>query len=283
MEDGEAKYSEYEPQFKEFLRHIKKWYDAGYIDPEFATNTYDLWLGKWAEGRFGIFCGPMTGFLKANAPNYWTRVLAQSPDATWRPLPPPTGPDGTTRGYVSRMNRFNPTEYHIFSKDTSDAKMKKIMQIADALFSDEELYNRYRYGTQGEHWDFGEGGVVEFNEDYTASDRQLAGYNYYLSLPTNKEKLDRLYGPEDRQWIEYVAEFPRYPGRVAIPGFNKRYGPLHATLFRDFRTATAQFANKAILGQLDIDEGFNEMKRELKAIGLDEALEEYQQIYDAAH
>ena len=37
VKDGQVKYGAYEPEFKDFVAEMAKWYSEGLLDPEFST------------------------------------------------------------------------------------------------------------------------------------------------------------------------------------------------------------------------------------------------------
>ncbi len=58
--DGEVKFGPYEPEWKEYLQTMNKWYNEGLIDPEFATTDKTMFDAKIFGGEAGTwFCGLM--------------------------------------------------------------------------------------------------------------------------------------------------------------------------------------------------------------------------------
>jgi len=54
QEDGKVHFGPYEPQFKEYLKTMRKWIAEGLVDPDFATQDQQLHDAKFMDGRGGV-------------------------------------------------------------------------------------------------------------------------------------------------------------------------------------------------------------------------------------
>lgn len=88
--DGEAVYGTAEPQVKEALATLQRWYQEGLIDPEFATINGDIQQQKLSAGKVGIVSG---AWWAADYPLKFTRENV--PDANWVPVLAPITSDNT--------------------------------------------------------------------------------------------------------------------------------------------------------------------------------------------
>ncbi|MFC6653915.1 MULTISPECIES: extracellular solute-binding protein [Paenibacillus] len=55
LKDGKVAFGPVEPEFKEFLTTFHRWYQAGLIDPDFATNDQKTFDAKILSGQAGAF------------------------------------------------------------------------------------------------------------------------------------------------------------------------------------------------------------------------------------
>lgn len=54
QENNKVHYGPYEPQFKEFLKVMRKWIEEGLVDPDFASQDQQLHDAKFLDSRGGI-------------------------------------------------------------------------------------------------------------------------------------------------------------------------------------------------------------------------------------
>ncbi|RED55983.1 extracellular solute-binding protein [Cohnella lupini] len=161
-----------EPEMKEALQYLRKWYRDGVIDPEFITGEnkggYKHLSHAFIEGKIGMtsmgnyYHWIQKGDYSAlNADGEETPVeatfnvkelTAKYPQARIVFGRPFSGPDGKrgSQAYDMLMN---------FTAIGADAakepgKMEKILQILDYVSAnpDPDEYNSMIYGVQGKHW-----------------------------------------------------------------------------------------------------------------------------------
>lgn len=153
-----------QPEIKEGLKLIKRWYDMELIDPEFLVDDTSTWHNKFVNGRVGYYGrtvswinpnGLATNALKEKAPNDGIKILK-----------PPVGPQGLTG-----IGQDNPagSGMIVFGKqlEKNPEKLQKILQIIDAVGSDPSLtYPLGRIGVQGTHWTYDSAGALKPTPPY---------------------------------------------------------------------------------------------------------------------
>lgn len=81
--DGKAIYGPIEPGYKEFLTKMNEWYEAGLIDPDFATRDNDSYHANIANGNVGAAgmaygeVGQMTKTGRETDPNFELKPVVQ--------------------------------------------------------------------------------------------------------------------------------------------------------------------------------------------------------------
>jgi putative aldouronate transport system substrate-binding protein len=101
--DGKVKFGAIQPEYKEFLKEMNKWYKEGLIDADFATTDKKMFDSKITEGRAGAWVAGLMGDMG----KYLTTFKAEKPD--WKlvaaPYPKQTA-SGTAYNFNSNMNEM---------------------------------------------------------------------------------------------------------------------------------------------------------------------------------
>jgi putative aldouronate transport system substrate-binding protein len=159
IKDGKVIDGSVQPEVKDGLKLLKRWYDMELIDPEFVVDDSNTWHNKFINGRVGFYgrtvwwvnpTGLATNALKEKAPNDGIKILK-----------PPVGPKGSA-GIV----QDNPagSGMVVFGKqlEKDPAKLQKILQIIDAAGGDPAVtFPLGRVGIEGKHWKFDQAGALQ--------------------------------------------------------------------------------------------------------------------------
>lgn len=148
------------PEMKEALKKLHKWYEDGLIDPEFITgenrgqawsNSVSFWNGKIGFAMPGMFyhvSPPLTETSKGSV-NYQNFKSLQGENATYiegKPLKGPNGNMGSIKWGVGSGNGGVVIGRNV---EPGSAKMKKILEINEALNADYETYELAVSGIEG--------------------------------------------------------------------------------------------------------------------------------------
>jgi len=172
-------YAGIQPEMKEALGVLHKWYADGIIDPEFLTgeNTGGHWsnsqaflngrIGYTANGMYYHVIEPQTAEDKGSQFYRDFKSIAGA-DATYAIGKPPKGKSdvyGNFGGGALTMGGI------VFGKqlEKDEAKLDKILEIINTVNTDKDLYNISVYGFEGEHWDKSESGGVISREGFASS------------------------------------------------------------------------------------------------------------------
>ena len=88
-------------------------------------------------------------------------VWAHTPDAEFKFLLPPQGPEGLYGAAMPYPSLFIFGNGGAFGHEASDEKVIKIMQIQNEILADRDLFNTLVYGMEGVHWDRGPEGEIK--------------------------------------------------------------------------------------------------------------------------
>ena len=287
VRDGKVICAEATSEFKEVTKIVKEWYSAGVIDPEMLTDSGSDQLTKWYRGLLGTIYTGGFGFMDAYA-DYKQPVLDNFPDARFTPVDALIGPTGKAAyptgpkaiiGYGSIG--FEP----VFGYKASDDVVKKIMEIYDAVLADEDLYIATSLGVEGTHWKYVDG-----------TRTPLPGYGYGEAKGQEEGLLsyfDVSYAPFE-WWTRRLTKFdldlldwwdrqPKICRLICVDqGDKPTYSERYKNIVGDYRTVTAEYFSKIMVGQIDAEEGWDDYLTKLKAIGLFEYNNELQKNYDEA-
>lgn len=169
--DGQLVYTSVQPEMKEALALLNRWYQDGVIDPEFITgeNKGGYWAISHAfvEGRIGYtghgsyyhWCSPETF---AAAQDY-IEMEKLYPDAVDKLVfaQPPIGDDGSCMTQASNVFTGNMVTFGAHMADDLP-KMAKVLEIQEYIAGDTpERYAEFYYGKEGEMWEYDEDGVPQ--------------------------------------------------------------------------------------------------------------------------
>jgi putative aldouronate transport system substrate-binding protein len=97
--DGSAVYGSVQPEMKEGLSVLAKWYKEGIIDQQMAVRTYDDIKALVTDGKCGsYFCGWWAPYDLAGS-------YELNPDVEWRAYVLPTGKDGKVTMWAGNPNQ----------------------------------------------------------------------------------------------------------------------------------------------------------------------------------
>ena len=160
-EGGEVVWSDASAGYRQALEALAEAYAAGLIDPEWATQTEEAAGAKVAEGLVGAWDWH-TGAFMAGSSGAPARAMQKNPDATWEVIwDGLTGPDGHHGTFA-----FSETPVsgwaRMIGNHVDDAKLAKILQINEMLWTDIDVFTLSYCGIEGETYTIAEDGRCEF-------------------------------------------------------------------------------------------------------------------------
>lgn len=193
------------------MKYLRELYLAGYVDPEFATDTRDRYLEKKSLDTFGVEQWYLTQTGSTSA--WWNTFTANVPHANVQPLPL-FGAEGYEPMFACTIaSPYNVATggYQLLIFDDSENK-EKCMEIVNYLASDEgsELVT---FGPKGVTWDEDENGnyiALEVDDETRNQSGQELYYVVYwhdvFKRSSDKLVLDGLeaYSP----YVKTAHDFP---------------------------------------------------------------------------
>ncbi|MCR4694297.1 MAG: extracellular solute-binding protein [Pseudobutyrivibrio sp.] len=169
VRDGEMVFAPIQPETKEYLATMAKWYKEGLIDPEFITredtNNFHI-----LNNRAGATCY-WTGYVAGL--NSSAEVLANDSDTNWQVIAPPVLEEGQEPKTFSQQASVGNAAWAI-SANVDEATAIAIIKMFDYVYSDEGslLFN---FGIEGESYNMVDG-QPEYSDTAVNAENGLVTY-----------------------------------------------------------------------------------------------------------
>lgn len=273
-DDGSVTYNYVQENYKEFLKEANRWFEAGIVDPEFATNGDTETRDKFVAGTIGIQVDNMNYFTVEQNNSTLMRLREVSPDANVVVLAPFENKDGLQTAWCT--TRVGTQSGALaFGANCSDEVMQRIMQIKNDLASDFEFYKRCYYGVEGVHYEIVDGKIVKFADIPEEDVDPLVGTAFAQGTPFQSAWYDDMYSAETvelynlytndaiENWLQINQNFSLLKSNEAAG----MYG-------NDIGTVAQEFQIKAILGEVDVETEWDAYVQDLYDLGLQQILDE---------
>lgn len=282
VKDGQVKYGAYEPEFKDFVAEMAKWYSEGLLDPEFSTQDSKQFDSKMVNDMGGAYYGSLSG-------NMGKFITARSDDSEYDliPAPMPKAPDGKVHTGISGYGQMVP---HGASICSTNENIVETVKWLDWHYSEEgtALYN---WGIEGQSYEVVDGknqftDLITNNPDGLSKDEADARYaggvltqmpivedpEVFLALKSlpQQKAASQLWCQADTSWLLS----PLY--------FDSETTTENANIMSEIKTYVAEQFNKYVMGIESMDT-FDQFQQQLKNMGIETVLANYQASYDAVY
>ena len=274
--DGTITYANTMEKYKEALIELSGWYEEGLIDPEFITDDRSTSRSKWASGVYGAIYEHPGWLVSTVASNVSSMVLDNFEDEQLMYFPAVTGPHGDAAALADYPNSYRYGIY--FGSETSDEKIHKIMEIENGLVADQELWVKCYYGVEGETYHFDEDGIIITDEAFTVDKIVEDGLAQTFGITViNQDRFFSKLPKVDSAIYEVAAKIgTKAHATVAftINGENEAYN----VKYEDVKSIADEFYYSAITGAVDIEAEWDSYVQELNDSGLQEILDEFENL-----
>lgn len=294
--EGKVDVSFNKEAFREGLRFVRKLYEEGLIDPEFATQDATTLRAKIAYED-----GNLIGMFASHSPSAFCDLNAE-PHKAYMPLMPVEGPGGlkSTANYPYTLDDSSGFA-NAFIITTSCEHPEIAFKLADFLYSDEFVYRAY-FGEAGKEYRVCEpgeiaidGGQALYEPLITFTDIQNVNWNQKGNLNRSsawrlgqlaEQDIMKPTGLETRLYQATVAysEFATPDEQVLPPTLfipeeeNAEYAQIKLTV----DGYVAESLNNFVTGKMSIDTDWDQYVKTLEDMGLPRYLEILQSAYDAS-
>ncbi|MEK3722719.1 ABC transporter substrate-binding protein [Paenibacillus sp. FSL H8-0034] len=195
--NGKVKFGQLQPEYKEYLTTMKKWYDEGLLDPEFATNDTKKLDSKITGNIAGSFNAQLNGGM-----GRLLDLMKDEPGFKLVGAPNPQAKDG--KFYNLNSNTLSaPQGNEVVMISGSSKKAAEAVQWMDVAYS-EWGHNLMNFGIEGKSYNMVNGAPKL--SDAVMKDPKLSVVNalgqYSLGNATGR------FWVEDSRLAEQVATYP---------------------------------------------------------------------------
>jgi putative aldouronate transport system substrate-binding protein len=206
---NELVYSSIQPETKEALAVLSKWYKDGIIDPEFITgeNKGGYWAlsHSFIQGRIGLSCHGAYyhwNHFTWDASQDYIELKAVNPGAADSLVfgEPVKGPSG--KGVLSMGNPVSSSSQAFgIQVEKNPELMARVLKMQDYFYeAPENLITSY-YGIKGEDWDYNENKAPSFKPPMDLNKMAAQGGHVVLGRFSTKQFNDIIYPWRD-PWLK---------------------------------------------------------------------------------
>ena len=279
--DGKMKYEPLEENFKTGVSNMIKWYQEGLIDPEIFT--------RGASSRDTLLGGDLGGCTHdwVSTANYNSTLQETIPGFQMAAIAPPADQNGVVK---ERVSRYPGVGWGISSQCKDPVTVIKFMDY----FFTEEGSDLMNWGIEGDTFTRDADGSKHFTDTVLQSELTPIGYlrsigaqyrigmcqdgDYeYATMKEDGIEANKLYNGHD-EWFDDSLP-PYLDGKMAL-----KYTSDDETEYKNIMASIKPYVDEKfqswILGVNDFDSEDDTFIKELKARGIDRALEINQKAYD---
>jgi putative aldouronate transport system substrate-binding protein len=282
QEDGIVKYGPLQPAFKQYLERMRKWYQEGLIDPDYATNDTKARDAKVSSGKAGAFYGYIGGQMGT----LFQALQKNEPQAKLAAVQYPVLNKGDEPQFTMSTWDFNFTGAVITKTNKHPAETVKAL---DYLYSEEGTMLK-NFGIEGETYTMVNGqpkytDLIMNNPDKLPIGQAMAKYfiaSYEFAGPSDDRYNDQYYANEEQK--NALTVYSKYADNY----YKKAMPPISMTteetteyskIITDINTFRNETVTKIIMGSAPL-ESYGEAIEQLKKMKIDRAIEIQQAALD---
>jgi putative aldouronate transport system substrate-binding protein len=275
--NGNLQFGMITEESRQAFKLLSKWYKDGVIDPEFVTEDEPKRRQNWVNGRYGYLDGGLWYHYLPGIGAYSADFKIKNPDSDVVVGPILSGPNGPGVGLAQGVKQ-QPFSMGI-QVEKDEKKRIKILQILEALSTDDEVYLYASYGEKGVDWDLKNGVPAMINPDYNDAAKlgaSIGGGFFYSFFKTKSPLMDKYsYSQAEldmrEKWTKgHKITVNQYPPDTKTKTEHPNLGKMQSEFFLKF-----------ILGQVDLDKGFDDFVMQWKKEGGDDTTEAANIAYKA--
>lgn len=279
--DGKMTYEPMEENFKTGVLNMKKWYEEGLIDPEIFT--------RGASARDTLLSGDLGGLTHdwVSTGNYNSSLIETIPDFEMVAIAPPADQNGVVK---ERVSRFPGAGWGISSQCKDPVTAIKFMDY----FFTEEGSDLMNWGIEGETYTVDADGKKAFTDTVLLSELTPIGYlrslgvqyrigmcqdgdyEYATMQPVGVEA-NELYNSHE-EWFD--DSLPPYAdGKLGLK-YTADVESEYKNIMADITPYVEEKFQSWIIGVSDFESDYDGFIEELKARGVERAIEINQEAYE---
>lgn len=274
-------YGPIQPQYKEYISTMAKWYQEGLIDPDYITNERKNVDAKVLNEQAGAYYGTITSQLGG----YITQKADSNPDFALTPVNSPVDSNGIS--YSNLDSRVCGVGDQCITITTTNPYKAQTVRLLDYIFS-EEGRTLTNWGKEGESYEIVDGkkkftDKILKNPDGLSPVDAIAPYAFPIYGYAGPFDMDSFMSisqqyPVQKEASEvWLTESTDMLMPVLYPTVEE--STRYAQLMSEISTYYNEMFHKFVLGKEPVDK-FDEYVKTIKQLGIDEAVSILQAQYD---
>jgi putative aldouronate transport system substrate-binding protein len=271
QENGKVMFGPVQPQFKEYLTLMNRWYNEGLIDKDYATTNDKLKDAKVTGNQLGAFVGNTGGGIG----KYMGLMKGKDPTFKLVAAPYPVLKAGDRPILGQKDVLFNGFGAAI---TTDNKHPEETVKWLDYAYSPEG-HMLFNFGTEGESYKM-ENGYPKYTDLIMKNPQGLS-----VAQAMSRYIRGNSSGPfvQDKRYMEQYAQLPEQKQSIDIwmNAENKKQMPLInlnadetnklSSINNDIKTLLEEKMARFIMGAESLDK-FDDFVKTIKGMGLDEAI-----------
>ncbi len=281
-----VKYGPNEPQYRDYLETMSRWFAAGLIDPEFTgTPGFESFLGlppMDVINRAEVGAGAAQSHTLGSS---LFDIGVAEVEMYFSTAFPPVKNKGDKLNFSQVAGSGRAAAALAISEDCDPAKIPTLMNYFDYLYTEEGsiLSN---YGIQGESWEYGSDGNPKYTDIINSSgydgESTFHVYNYaFLTMPFLSIDKERIQGrPQEildlqSKWVVTGTDLG------VLPTLTLTEDEMNSASSKliDLNTYADEMSSKIIMGMEPLS-AYDDFIDTIKGMGIDDVLTAYQAAYE---
>ena len=280
-ENGKVQFGNAQPEWKEMLEVLHRWYDMDLIDKDFPTMDDTTVRSKVLNNEIGVSVTAMSQLT-----NWGVDAEAEKTGANWVGLGYPRTAPGVPTNFINTARSLYPGGGAVITTSCSEEELILALRFLNYGYTEEGIMF-YNFGTEGETYTVDANGDVQWTELVTGDEGGIdAAVKKYTGVHSGQITLqkERYVQIKNKpaaadavlKWTENT-EAQKYclPTLAMTDEENAKFADLSAPI----DTYVAEMALKFVTGDESLD-GFDQFVEKLNSMGLQECLKLQQAAYD---
>ncbi|MGI5895093.1 MAG: extracellular solute-binding protein [Candidatus Merdivicinus sp.] len=263
VEDDEVKHGMVDPRMKDAVTYLNKLYSEGLIDPDYLTNTQDIWTTKISTNLVGTFWD-----LGSRLESFNEIISGNVETGPFVGMLPPAA-EGVTPGTFNQKTYVSSTGCAV-SKNTEH--LAEIEKLFNYIYSEEGgmLLN---FGIEGETYTIDGEEVTTLLEGDEGNQIGLSCHLPFIK-DIRKERNQGVVVTAAREEYEKILR-PIYPN---LP-FTEEEKEINTSIYTDMQTFIDENFDKFVMGVESLD-NWDNFVAQINEMGMDQLLEVQNAAYD---
>ena len=279
--DGEIRYSANQPEFKDYITLMNKWYTENLIDKDFYSRKSSDYESLFLNGD--LIVGPIMYI------NYDRYNMQTVDDGKWAAIEVPLESADMERHIGAGTNPVHAVNTTTSITTSMDESLIPVFcQYQDYLYTEEGTLLA-NYGIENETFHYDEDGNPVFEDFITNSPdglsltAQMTRYALIHGSFSGNYYWEREISPQmSEEALETAEIWDTHLDYQRTPTLNvaEEHQTEYSTIFNDINTMVEEYSVKFITGQLSIENDWAAFEQELQNMNVGQMIEWAQQAYD---